>query len=80
MFIDTEYDVKSRDRLLYHERKGILVPHIPLKWGNEQLPLREIIMGPNLDFDNARWGLERFLEQHGYTDVEIKRSSVPYLA
>jgi len=79
MFIDTEYDAEAKNRLLYHERKGMLVPHIPLRWGEEKLPIREIIVGPNLDFDKAQWGLQRFLEQHGYMDVEIRRSSIPYL-
>ena len=80
MFLDTHFDKESRENLVFHERKGILVPHIPLKWKDGKLPIKEIIVGPNLNYAQAAWSLDHFLKQHGYTDVSIRRSSVPYLS
>jgi hypothetical protein len=76
--------------LQYHDRKGVLVPHIPLKWpygdidGKARLPIKRIVTGPNLrPATDAKWALERFLEQHGYVGdnkVTVDHSEIPYLS
>lgn len=67
-------------QLKFRERNGLIVPRLPLTFGTGKLPIQEIIIGPNLDFDKAAWSLNRFLQQSAYEHIEIRRSSVPYLA
>ena len=80
MFLIRNYDPAADQGMFFKERKGLLVPHIPVRWGEVRLPIREIIVGPNLDFEKAKWGLEHLLKQQGYENVEIKKSQIPYLA
>lgn len=47
-------------------------------FGVKKLPLNKIIIGPNLDFDIVKIGLEQFLINKGYENVEIIKSEVPY--
>ncbi|WNH08039.1 DUF2971 domain-containing protein [Thalassobellus suaedae] len=47
-------------------------------FGLKRLPLNKIIIGPNLSFDIVKIGLEQFLTNKGYENVEIIKSEVPY--
>ncbi len=75
-----KFQEASKKNLLFCERKGILVPHIPIQFAEGKLPIREIIVGPNLNFEQAKWSLQQFLEQQGYAGVEIKKSAIPYIS
>ncbi|NDV79964.1 DUF2971 domain-containing protein [Dysgonomonas sp. 511] len=44
----------------------------------KRLPIKEIIIGPSLDFDTIKSGLEELLFKHEYKDVLIKKSNIPY--
>jgi Protein of unknown function (DUF2971) len=78
--LNTSAYPELRKNLKFHDKRGMLVPHIPLTWDNNKLPIQEIIVGPNLDFDKARWSMDHFLRLHGYDNVEIRRSKIPYIA
>lgn len=71
--------------LAFHERNGVIVPHIALTWRDHfdsdnpfqsdigpkpLLPIKRIVMGPNLrPAEDAKWSLEQFLRQRGYIDA-----------
>ena len=44
----------------------------------KRLPITEIIIGPNLDFELVKEGIEILLNKNGYKNVEIKKSALPY--
>lgn len=61
------------------EKNGILIPYIELKIkGNKRLPIKQITIGPTIDYDRAEKGVRFLLEQHGYTRVKIVRSQIPF--
>jgi hypothetical protein len=44
----------------------------------KRLPITKIIIGPSLDYETVKIGLEQFLNKKGYDNVKISRSNVPY--
>ncbi len=48
-----------------------------LEVGNK-LPLKEIIIGPSLDYKINKLGIEKLLIKTGYNNIEIKESTIPY--
>jgi Protein of unknown function (DUF2971) len=45
---------------------------------DKRLPITEIIIGPNLDYELIKEGIEILLNKSGYKNVEIKKSVLPY--
>lgn len=45
---------------------------------NHKLPIKSVTVGPGLDQDIKEEGLKTFLERKGYSEVEIKKSKIPY--
>lgn len=45
-----------------------------------RLPIEEIIVGPALNFDDVKPGIEYLLAKNGYSDVLVKHSCIPYRA
>ena len=43
-----------------------------------KLPIKEIIIGPSLDYEMNKLGIEELLKSNGYDDVIIKKSTIPY--
>ena len=43
-----------------------------------RLPLKEIILGPSLDYEMNKLGIEMLLKKIGYNDIKIKPSKIPY--
>jgi len=43
-----------------------------------QFPVKEIILGPSLDFELNKISLKKLLSNTGYENVEIKQSEIPY--
>ncbi|EGL65594.1 hypothetical protein AGRO_1614 [Agrobacterium sp. ATCC 31749] len=69
----------------FRARGNEIVPYIPLSFNPilgdnkpERLPIREIIVGPGVDFERANRSLRQKLRACGYEDVEITPSSVPF--
>lgn len=48
------------------------------KYKVKQLPISSIIIGPSMDFDLNKLSIEEFLKKHGYSNVSIEKSKVPY--
>lgn len=44
----------------------------------KRLPINEIIIGPSLDFESTKNGIEQLLFKYKYKDVLIKKSEIPY--
>ena len=62
---------------------GVAVPYVSLKMGTESgktLPIQEVVVGPTVDADTAMKSLELLLASNGYSDVDIRVSSVPLRA
>lgn len=43
-----------------------------------RLPLKEIIIGPSLDYEMNKVGIEMLLKKTGYENIKIKPSTIPY--
>lgn len=62
------------------ERNGLMIPFIELYQENRgTLGIKNIIVGPALDFEKAKQGLRHLLDQNGYKKVDILRSDIPYM-
>lgn len=44
----------------------------------DKFPIKEIIIGPSLDFETMKFGLEELLLKHNYDNVKIIKSEIPY--
>jgi hypothetical protein len=72
---------KSKKR--FRVSRGRIVPYVlsnelePIMPDGRKLELREVILGPESDAILER-GVREFLEEFNMTDVEVKRSRVPY--
>lgn len=55
-----------------------LTPYVEIQFSEDKkLPLKNIMVGPCLDFDIERNTLKILLEQYGYEKVEILDSEIP---
>ncbi len=43
-----------------------------------KLPIKEIIIGPSLDFEMTKMGIEELLKKCDYTGIKIIKSKIPY--
>jgi hypothetical protein len=62
---------------------GVAVPYVNLEMGTadeEALPIREVVLGPSVDAETARKSLEMLPASNGYSEVELRVSSVPFRA
>lgn len=48
------------------------------KYRVKQLPINSIIIGPSMDYELNRQSLDDFFKKHGYDNVSIEKSKVPY--
>lgn len=61
------------------EKNGILIPYVELKMINgKKLPIKQITIGPTIDFDRAEKGVRFLLDRYGYRHVKIVRSQIPF--
>ena len=44
----------------------------------DKLPIKEIIVGPSIDFESIENGIAELLLKHKYENVRIKKSNIPY--
>ncbi len=80
-------DIKNEKEIQFRNSKNnLLVPFINEKLENEIFPIKEIIIGPSLDFGLNELSIIRFLNKNGYKPYEtttrkgilVKKSNVPY--
>lgn len=57
-----------------NKNKNEIDPIFPIK----KLPLAKIIVGPSLEFETVKNGIDKFLISQGYKDIEIIKSHIPY--
>lgn len=75
----------------YRSSESLIIPFINLKYKNwnyrnnseeidfrDKLPIKEIIIGPSLEFKTNRHSINSFLHKNGYQDINIKQSNIPY--
>jgi len=43
-----------------------------------RLPIKEVIIGPSLDFEMNKLAIGDMLKKNGYDDIIIKKSTIPY--
>jgi len=46
--------------------------------GTTKLPISEIVVGPQKDSDLVINGIKEFLEEYGYSNIKIRKSSIPF--
>lgn len=59
---------------------GVAVPFVSLEMGTDPsgtLPIRQIVLGPTVNAETATTSLELLLASNGYSNVDIRVSSVP---
>lgn len=44
----------------------------------KKLPIKEIIIGPSLDYETIKIGIEELLLKHNYENIKIIKSEIPY--
>lgn len=77
---------KAEAPLKFRARGADIVPYItlaptPMLESNPhplQLPIRRIVTGPGVDYVRNASSIERLLAAHGYKDVEIVPSTIPF--
>lgn len=63
----------------FREARNMLVPYIVVKSSDgARMPIEEVIVGPTSDFHLSRFSLQKFLEKHGYGEVKITSSDIPF--
>ncbi|GLO28364.1 hypothetical protein PPUN12996_04200 [Pseudomonas putida] len=55
-----------------------IIPYIELSVKEEILPITEVVIGPGGNGSLLEKGLRMMLDHHGYTDVKITHSNIPY--
>ncbi|MET1029668.1 DUF2971 domain-containing protein [Domibacillus tundrae] len=76
-FTDESYAKKVTK---FRIRNGIFIPYIPLSvenYNNRKF-IQSITIGPKNSLDIAEAGMEHFLDNNDMTEVEVKKSKIPY--
>lgn len=61
------------------EKNGVLIPYVELKIiDGKKLPIKQITIGPTIDFDRAEKGVQFLLDRYGYRHVKVVRSEIPF--
>lgn len=74
LILETKYKRFLKDKEAGKFKDAAVDPTFLFK----RLPIKEITIGPSLDFGAISSGLEQLLSKHEYEDVHIKKSSIPY--
>lgn len=61
----------------FRAKGSVIVPYIELPIG-PKLPIEFITIGPGRDVELTQKSVERYLRAHGYKDVEVNYSKVPF--
>jgi hypothetical protein len=73
---------RSGLKIEFRARSGLIIPYINIEIAKEDniLPIAEIIIGPNLDFNMAKYSLELLLKLNGYDPkkINIRKSETSY--
>ena len=69
-FIPSESEVKFRAGV------EVIKPYLELDLG--RLPIDQVTIGPTLDMTLSNQSLDLLFTNHGYANICLKKSSVPY--
>ena len=72
---------KGTHQICYRPGASGVVPYMPLPIGHastHKLPLVAVRLGPGHDAERGVPTIERFVQQHGYPDVEVYTSVIPF--
>jgi hypothetical protein len=72
--LETKYRKFLRDKENGEYESAGAYPTILLK----NLPIKEIIIGPSLVYEDIKFGIEELLLKHNYENVRILKSDIPY--
>ena len=72
--------INHKDKIQFREGSKCILPYyeLPLLKGTDALTIKEIIIGPNLDQQRVKFGLERFLECEKVICEKISWSGIPF--
>jgi hypothetical protein len=66
------------EKTYFRDRSGVIVPYVKMNGANGKgLPIREIVVGPMLDFEKASNSVKMMLKANGYEDVRVWQSAIP---
>ncbi|CAE6837162.1 DUF2971 domain-containing protein [Paraburkholderia aspalathi] len=68
----------NADDLLFRPKGAFIAPYIVLDLGKAKLPMRSVTIGPGREMELTRASVRLFLDRHGYKDVPVKVSAVPF--
>lgn len=69
-----------RDIIKYRIYNGIIIPFIEIELKDkttELLPIKEIVIGPKINIDIAKEGIDYFLKKVSYKKIKILNSKIP---
>lgn len=69
-----------RSGVCFRVIKNVLVPYleIDLKDSSGKLPISYLRVGPGADQELSKRSIELYLKKHGYEEVEVRVSNIPY--
>jgi hypothetical protein len=70
--VDKDVAYKYR---IYENR---IIPYIDVVFDKRKIPLTRVCVGPGVEPDITAAGVKSFLIAHGYRDVEVVKSEIPY--
>jgi hypothetical protein len=68
---------KGVDAVSFRTNGRRIIPYLDLK-GLGTLPIKEVIVGPNEDYESIHNSLRMFLNARGYSSVKIEKSEIPF--
>ena len=60
-------------------RNNRIIPYVDLEFGDEKLPISEIIVGPDNKIEVVE-NIKEVLLLLGYSNVNVKLSEIPYIS
>ncbi len=63
----------------FFSRNNRIIPYIDLEFGNKSLPISEVIVGPD-NKDEVVDNIKEVLKIMGYSNVNVKKSEIPYIS
>lgn len=73
IFMDSD---EAKEKVKFYYKNNYIIPYIEHYFPKEAL--REIIVGPNNDFDRIRFSIKTYLKHIGFEHVKITHSNISY--
>lgn len=70
--------VNNKSDIKFRCGNGLLIPYVELSVQENILPITEVVIGPGVNSALVEKGVRMLLDNNGYNNIKISRSSIPY--